>query len=123
MFKFEPVVVCAYGELCIPTDVIPSHWDLSRGLSVRLAPTDPEYTQVAHRFARTSQCKILSIDRIQNEKLYAEYQTKKVVMDGNPLSTNKSNEQRLFHGTDFTTALKIQTQGFDRNFAGKHGEI
>ena len=89
---------------------------------MKLSPSEEEYQQIAQHVSRTASLRIISIERIQNEALYIQYQTKKLAMDNLKSSTKQSNELRLFHGTDHSTAAKICTQGFDRSFAGKNGK-
>ncbi|XP_065184537.1 protein mono-ADP-ribosyltransferase PARP14-like isoform X2 [Sycon ciliatum] len=102
-------------------DLTPSHWDLKAGGTlVQLTKSDPEYQKVEQLFRRTAGQQVTKIERIQVPGLYAQYQTKKTQMENNPQSTSKSNELRLFHGTDATTVSKVIVQGFNRSFAGKH---
>lgn len=62
---------------------------------------------------------ILKIERIQNPVLFRGYMVKKQKIDKD---VGGNGERQLFHGTDGTNITKINTQGFNRSYAGKHGE-
>ena len=63
---------------------------------------------------------IVKIERIQNPLLYSLYMGKKKVMDlRNP--KGHPNERRLFHGCSKDVTERISYLGFNRSFAGKHG--
>lgn len=59
------------------------------------------------------------IERIQNPTLWQSYQLmmKQLEMKNN----HKNNERQLFHGTDSNSVDWINRRGFDRGFAGTHG--
>ena len=92
---------------------------------VPLIAGSPEYNYVESQFNKTmrkglSYNQIVNIQRIQNPVLYHQYIIKKREMDKrNP--PGHQNEQWLFHGTSPDTLDKINTQGFNRSFAGKNG--
>lgn len=88
---------------------------------VRLASASAEYQDVAEKFYETVHYEeIKSIERIQNPFLYQGYQLRKQKMNRD---NGGNNEQQLFHGTNPDNVTKINTQGFDRSFAGSaHGE-
>ena len=53
---------------------------------------------------------------------YGQYWIKKKEMDKrNP--PGHCNEKLLWHGTSVDTCPKINSQSFNRNFAGQHGKI
>ncbi len=86
-----------------------------------------EYKEVLDLFNKTmnkgsSYSNIVRIQRIQNPRLYQLYCQAKDVMDKNN-PPNHPNERRLFHGTDVASAIKINSNGFNRSYAGKHGKI
>ncbi|XP_019851552.1 PREDICTED: poly [ADP-ribose] polymerase 14-like [Amphimedon queenslandica] len=91
---------------------------------VQLPPTSPEYIGVERAFTQTMNrgqqyTEILSIERIQIPALYKQYALAKKEMDmRNPVG--HINERHLWHGTNHETIEKINTQGFNRSFAGKH---
>ena len=91
-----------------------------------LKPSSHEYKKVLETFETTMQkgmnyTSIVKIQRVQNPGLYAIYQEKKMLMEQvNP--PDIKNERQLFHGTDAESAMKINTQGFNRTYAGKHGK-
>jgi O-acetyl-ADP-ribose deacetylase (regulator of RNase III) len=103
---------------------LPNHW-LSNNYEniIDLKNTDQEYTDVYKLFKDTGGTgfikKVLSIHRIQNKRLYIQYQTQKEQFE--KIATSKSNEMRLFHGTSHDCVQKIWSNGFDRNYAGKLG--
>lgn len=92
---------------------------------VQLPPTSSEYIGVKRAFTQTMTAgqqytEILSIKRIQIPALYKQYTLAKKEMDmRNPVG--HINERYLWHGTNLETIEKINTQGFNRSFAGKHG--
>ena len=90
---------------------------------VKLASSSVEHQDVMERLQETvhSNLMIKSIERIQNPYLYQAYQLRKQKMDSDNPQAN--NERQLFHGTNSDNVTKINTQGFDRSFAGSaHGE-
>ena len=92
---------------------------------VTLQATSPEYTTAETAFNKTMTGKytqILSIQRLQNPTLYKQYAVRKKEMEKhNP--KDHQNEQLLWHGTSPDTLDKINTRGFDRNFAGKNCKV
>ena len=92
---------------------------------VTLTAGSPEYNNVESQFNKTmakgSSCKqIVSIQRIQNPVLYHQFMVRKKEMEKrNPLGYQ--NERWLFHGTTSDALDHINTQGFNRSFAGKNG--
>ena len=90
-----------------------------------IANTSEEYKDVHLRFSTTATTKkakkVVTIQRVQNTVLYAQYVArKKVVEKLNPPGTK--NESMLFHGTDVGACHKINSQGFNRSFSGAHGK-
>ena len=62
----------------------------------------------------------MQIQRVQNKSLYQQFKAKGKELDlHNP---NKSNEKRLFHGSDPNTIDLVSRNGFSRNYAGKNGK-
>ena len=92
---------------------------------VPLPTTSHEYKTAETAFNKTmarSYSQILSIQRLQNPALYKQYAVRKKEMEKhNP--KGHQNERLLWHGTSPDTLDKINTRGFDRNFAGKNGKI
>ena len=90
---------------------------------VPLTAGSPEYNNVESQFNKTmvkGRSQIVSILRLQNPVLYQQYIVRKREMDKhNP--PGHQNERWLFHGTSPDTLDKINTQGFNRSFAGKNG--
>ncbi|XP_078381956.1 protein mono-ADP-ribosyltransferase PARP15-like [Oculina patagonica] len=114
----------------LSTTTLPTNWDpMPRNQAgndvtvhtVNLSPMSQEYQDVAVRFQQTTgsvALAIVSIERIQNPHLYQAYQLRKVKMDKDNGGTN---ERLLFHGTNPDSVTKINTQGFNRSFAGLNG--
>ena len=88
-----------------------------------LKTSSQEFVMVQHKLAVTVNAKkIISIQRVQNIMLYGQYIARKKAMEIlNPSGTN--NEHLLFHGTSADTIAKINSQGFNRTFAGKNGNL
>ena len=85
---------------------------------VQLDANGDEYKKVERRFHLTQPGSIVTIERVQNPVLYGIYAVKKNKMD----EQNGSNEQLLFHGTAAKNVADINDKGFNRSFAGTHGE-
>ena len=88
---------------------------------VKLQPRSTEYQKVESCFRATMKTRTLyTIERVQNPVLYGQYINLKKQMDKrNP--PGHQNERWLFHGTSSDTCSKINAQGFNRSFMGKHG--
>ncbi|XP_027726533.1 poly [ADP-ribose] polymerase 14-like, partial [Vombatus ursinus] len=101
---------------------IPNHWDEMKDqnlLLVDLPPGHQEYNQVKDKFSQTcANFTIEKIQRIQNKSLWNSYNIKKIFMDDQNKHTN--NEKFLFHGTDVDSVSHINSQGFNRSYAGKN---
>lgn len=113
-----------------PADWEPMPIDQKTGKEVHVHLVDlkvgtPEYCRVENQFtatvvAGTNFSQLVSIQRVQNSILYGQYLARKKQMDKhNPKSIQ--NERWLFHGTSADTCAKINSQGFNRVFNGKHG--
>ncbi len=59
------------------------------------------------------------IERVQNPTLWQNYQIMKKQMEVKNKHTN--NEKMLFHGTGDTAIDLINNRGFNRSYAGAHG--
>ena len=129
-FVLQPMNYCynflkEYSPETIPGEWVPMPHDLS-GKEVRvhlvtLQPESEKYKKVESSFRATMSGGTLStIEQVQNRSLYVQYITFKNQMDERNPSGHK-NEQWLFHGTSSDTCNKINTQGFNRSFMGKHG--
>ncbi|XP_037692811.1 protein mono-ADP-ribosyltransferase PARP14 [Choloepus didactylus] len=101
---------------------IPAHWtDMNQQNScvVELQPSQPEYNTVASKFNQTcANFRIEKIERVQNPDLWNSYQAKKKIMDAKNSQTQ--NEKFLFHGTDASSLPHVNTNGFNRSYAGKN---
>ncbi|XP_043852360.1 protein mono-ADP-ribosyltransferase PARP14 isoform X2 [Dromiciops gliroides] len=104
---------------------IPIHWDDMKNqnlLLVDLPPGHIEYQQVKDKFCQTcANYTIEKIQRIQNRSLWNLYNTKKTLMDDQNKHTN--NEKYLFHGTDVDSLSHVNSQGFNRSYAGKNAVV
>ena len=63
----------------------------------------------------------LQIERVQNIRLYQQYQAHKAALDSrNP--SGHQNEKKLWHGSPPDSITKINHNGFDRGYCGRHGK-
>ncbi|KAE8581716.1 hypothetical protein XENTR_v10024915 [Xenopus tropicalis] len=103
---------------------LPGNWDpmdKEQMKIVPLSPGSPEYNHVGGMFARSCQMRIITIQRVQNQYLWQNYQIKKQSIDNKTGSTN--NEKQLFHGTDPGTIDNVNNHGFNRSYAGKNAAV
>lgn len=61
----------------------------------------------------------LQIERIQNPRMWKNYQNNKQYMEQR--NGHQNNETMLFHGTREDTISHINQNGFNRSYAGKNG--
>ncbi|XP_036059922.1 protein mono-ADP-ribosyltransferase PARP14 [Onychomys torridus] len=101
---------------------IPAHWSDMRQkklLVVNLPTSDPEYNIVATKFNQTcANLVIEKIERIQNPALWRRYQANKKIMDEK--NGHRGNEKQLFHGTEASSVPHLNSNGFNRSYAGKN---
>ncbi|XP_041529394.1 protein mono-ADP-ribosyltransferase PARP14-like [Microtus oregoni] len=101
---------------------IPSNWsDMGQKklFVVSLQTSDPEYITVASKFHQTCQKFVIeNIERIQNPALWKKYQSNKKIMDEK--NGHGRNEKQLFHGTEASSILHLNSHGFNRSYAGKN---
>ncbi|XP_036600120.1 protein mono-ADP-ribosyltransferase PARP14-like [Trichosurus vulpecula] len=104
---------------------IPNHWDDMKDqnlLLVDLPSGHEEYKQIKDRFCQTcANYTIVKIQRIQNKSLWNLYKTRKIFMDDQ--NKHKNNERCLFHGTDTDSVSHVNSQGFNRSYAGKNATL
>ena len=87
-----------------------------------LKNTSQEYIDVLQKVSSTVLAKkIVSIQRVQNTVLYGQYSARKKAME-NLIPPGTKYENLLFHGTRADTCNKINSQGFNRSFAGLNGK-
>ncbi|XP_077305873.1 protein mono-ADP-ribosyltransferase PARP14-like [Lithobates pipiens] len=101
--------------------VTPPYWDKMEGTNLKVVPlnsSNSDYSEVEGLFTQTCQMRIIKIERIQNKHLHQNYQIKKNSIDTK--NGNKSNEKRLFHGTESSTTDNINLNGFNRAYAGSN---
>ncbi|XP_070570277.1 protein mono-ADP-ribosyltransferase PARP14-like [Ptychodera flava] len=86
--------------------------------SVILDPQSEEFQNIDTLYRQSYTPKqTVQIQRIQNEKLYRQYIVHKQNMEvKNPKDT--VNERRLFHGTSLKNIVEINSDGFNRSYAG-----
>lgn len=63
----------------------------------------------------------LQIERVQNPYFWKAYQIKKCEMDKK--NGSRKNEKKLFHGTSKESLTLINKYGFNRSYAGMHGNV
>uniref|UniRef100_A0A8C8SR85 Poly [ADP-ribose] polymerase n=1 Tax=Pelusios castaneus TaxID=367368 RepID=A0A8C8SR85_9SAUR len=99
---------------------VPAEWCDMKQEHVKVVLLNPEmkeYQEVEKKFEQTcAQFKIEKIERIQNPFFWQAYQIKKQEMDSKNHNTN--NEKLLFHGTTSGSLTIINTNGFNRSYAG-----
>lgn len=101
---------------------IPANWsDMKQNklLVVSLQTSDAEYTMVSRAFHQTCPNFVIEkIERIQNPALWRRYQAYKKIMDEK--NGNVINEKQLFHGTESGSLAQLNSNGFNRSYAGKN---
>ena len=120
-----------YTELEDPSRC-PAHWDpqpigangkAEKCHVVTVPSYSKEYKEALQNFQKTlpsSKCQIIELRRIQNLDLYQQYSVLKDQMEPD-VPDNYELERELFHGTDKAACEHINHQGFNRIYAGKHG--
>ncbi|XP_073490603.1 protein mono-ADP-ribosyltransferase PARP14-like [Aquarana catesbeiana] len=99
--------------------VTPPYWDNMGKTQLKVVPltsSNLDYSEVVGLFTQTCQMRIIKIERIQNTHLYQNYQIKKNSI--NAKNGTRTNEKRLFHGTESATTENINRNGFNRAYAG-----
>lgn len=101
-------------------NLVHMHWSWEENLGSRL---DCWYTNVFHdsnlKKTQVPYFQTLQIERVQNPFFWKAYQIKKREMDNK--NGNRNNERLLFHGTSKESLTLINTGGFNRSYAGMHG--
>ncbi|KAM3868382.1 protein mono-ADP-ribosyltransferase PARP14-like [Diretmus argenteus] len=104
---------------------LPADWEDMKGSLTKRVPLiqgSPEYNSVQQKLQRTGLTpNIISIERIQNKTLWQSYQLMKKQLEEKNKHTN--NERQLFHGTSSNPIDLINTQGFNRSYAGAHAAM
>ena len=98
---------------------LPVSWEPNKHQDVvSLDVSSNEYTSALKRARDTGLPfkKIVSIQRIQNKRLFVQYQTQKELFEKK--YAHNANEMTLFHGTSADCVQKIWVNGFNRNYAG-----
>ncbi|KAL3863204.1 hypothetical protein ACJMK2_004970 [Sinanodonta woodiana] len=110
---------------------IPPQWDPMDKDNLKvilIQPASKEYNNVTSLFMATVKTEnvtasvpILKIERIQNRTLYAQYQSKKKLID--EMNPGQINEMDLWHGTAGHAVDSINVHGFNRSFCGKNATL
>ncbi|XP_069122746.1 uncharacterized protein [Argopecten irradians] len=127
--KKYPVGLEVVDPISKPPNFVP--WDLSHGFElVELDRVTPEFKTLREKFFETldnTRFDILYIYRVQNWKLYQDYEVRKknmkkeLQLDG---QSHEVNEKFLFHGTDtMDTCRGICTNNFDFRTSGKNATM
>ncbi|XP_047012139.1 poly(ADP-ribose) polymerase family member 14-related sequence 1 isoform X2 [Ictalurus punctatus] len=77
-----------------------------------------EYNDVLGHFRKTCNNNVLKIERIQNPRMWKNYQNNKQHME--LMNGHQNNEKMLFHGTREESISHINQNGFNRSYAGKN---
>ncbi|XP_048123996.1 protein mono-ADP-ribosyltransferase PARP12-like isoform X1 [Alosa alosa] len=95
------------------------------GVRVTLLSTDRDYLKVQELFRKTlSGFDIVSVERIQNKKLWEDFQTKRDRMKkANQDKKYADGERLLFHGTNSQYIDAICFQNFDCSKCGANGTV
>ncbi|XP_073490605.1 protein mono-ADP-ribosyltransferase PARP14-like [Aquarana catesbeiana] len=104
--------------------VTPPYWDSMDNTQLKVVPltsSNLDYSEVEGLFTQTCQMRIIKIERIQNIHLYQNYQIKKNGI--NDKNGTRTNEKRLFHGTESATTENINRNGFNRAYAGSNAAL
>ena len=83
-------------------------------------PNSQEYNDALQDFLNTLKPEIIELKRVQNLNLLQQYEIMKAQMKQR-VPNDCQLERQLFHGTNKDACENINHQGFNRSFAGKHG--
>ncbi|XP_071380642.1 protein mono-ADP-ribosyltransferase PARP14-like [Centroberyx affinis] len=104
---------------------LPAHWEDMKGSQLKrfaLPQGSKEYSDVQQELQKTGLgTNIISIERVQNKTLWQSYQLMKKQLEEK--NKHKNNEKQLFHGTGSKSIDLINSQGFNRSYAGAHGAM
>lgn len=84
---------------------------------VVLQENSEEYIRVVNNFT-TSFGRIIRVERVQNARLYQQYEIHKLYLKK---KNSSENEKILFHGTSNTNISSICKFGFNRSYCGVNG--
>ncbi|XP_053321588.1 protein mono-ADP-ribosyltransferase PARP14-like [Spea bombifrons] len=100
---------------------LPENWEDMNGrflMLVRLDPNSAEYQGVHSGFVRTAKnIFVEKIERIQNRYQYTAYTLRKDYIRKKN-GSSEVNERTLYHGTQHQNCNSINSNGFNRSFAG-----
>lgn len=103
---------------------LPSHWQSQSENCSRFALSElsEEYKTIKERFHQTMNTpykEIVSIERIQNQRWYKQYDAHRVAMHER---LKENTEKQLFHGCSGAAAESIIHECFNRGYAGVNGK-
>ncbi len=101
--------------------ILPEYWEENKKFDIiTLSEDSEEFIKIKNKFHNSglNDKLIVSIQRIQNEKLYFQYQMKKKSFKD---SSKPENEKILFHGIKSCDSITgICKFGFNRSFCAKN---
>ncbi|KAI5107509.1 poly [ADP-ribose] polymerase 14 [Silurus meridionalis] len=101
---------------------LPKEWaDMAPGELYKFCPlqaNSKDYNYVLGEFKKTCNRNVIEIKRIQNPRMWKNYQNNKQYMD--QMNGHQNNEKMLFHGTRQDSINHINQNGFNRSYAGKN---
>ncbi|KAK3568803.1 hypothetical protein QTP86_017403 [Hemibagrus guttatus] len=104
------------------TENFPKEWEVMASNELHkvcpLQVGSQEYNDVLGNFKKTCNNNVLSIARIQNPRMWKNYQNNKQYME--QMNGHLNNEKTLFHGTREDSINHINQNGFNRSYAGKN---
>ncbi|XP_026789921.3 poly(ADP-ribose) polymerase family member 14-related sequence 1 isoform X1 [Pangasianodon hypophthalmus] len=104
------------------TENLPEEWSIMGPNELHkvcpLQTGSKEYNDVLGHFRKTCNHNVLKIERIQNPRMWKNYQTNKQYME--QMNGHQNNEKMLFHGTREESINHINQNGFNRSYAGKN---
>ncbi|KAK2850420.1 hypothetical protein Q7C36_009203 [Tachysurus vachellii] len=104
---------------------LPKEWDVMASSELHkvcpLQVGSQEYNDVLVQFRKTCNQNVLSIQRVQNPRMWKNYQNNKQYME--QMNGHQNNERMLFHGTREESINHINQNGFNRSYAGKNAAV
>ena len=103
---------------------MPDNWTTD-GSPIKLIPLvqgDGEYAHVSERFRETCSAVITKIERVENAILWHPFQGEVQSLKKETCSA-KLEIMELWHGCNDENVDKIYSTGWDKAYAGQHGEF
>jgi poly [ADP-ribose] polymerase 10/14/15 len=103
---------------------IPKNWDQNKKCDlITLDANSEEYKAVSTKFTNSGMngrfTAIVSIERVQHERLYFQYQVHKKAFK----EQGKADERELWHGSLGDSIENIWTTGFNRSYCGRNATV